>query len=515
MTEAIRMALAIASGLLYALAFPPLDVGVVAWLATAPLILAVLDGASRRRALVLGWIAGTIACSALVTSSVAEAATRFFAASAPIAWLAGLLAAQAYGAIYFGLFAVLTREIGRHRLAAPVRTAFGIAAAWVACELLRSRLGDGCPWILLAHAQHRIPTMLQIADLGGASAVSFVVALVGAALAIAADAVLGRRGDGRRVVVRCAVLVVTTLVLMVAYGRIQLARWETLAGESVRVVGVQSNLPDEWRYSLREQPRALRRMLELTERAAHERPDLVVWPENAISVAPGASIAGLDDAIALLPAGASLLAGAPRAVQTRPGRAALHNAAFLVDATRGVQPVYDKVDLTPWAERPAWPLAWWRGTLPASAAGYTAGQPAPLPVIRGLPFGVTICSEAIYAARVADQVQRGATFLVNVANDGWFGDRPALAQHAAAVALRAVETRRFLVRVTPTGISAVVAPSGEVVATASPGTESLLVADVTPVIALTPYVRIGDVFGWACVAAVALEVLLRSHVRRA
>jgi apolipoprotein N-acyltransferase len=515
-TSTVRIALALASGVLYALAFPPFDLGALAWIATVPLILAVLDGTlSRGRAFALGWITGTIACSALVSSSVAESALRFFAASTPVAWLAGLLAAQVYGALYFGLFAVLAREIGSRRVRAPVRAALGIAAAWVTCELLRSNIGDGCPWILLAHAQHRFPTMLQIADLGGASAVSFVVALVGAALAIASDAVLERRGDERRVVARSVLLAVTVLVLVVAYGRIQLSRWAVeLAGETVRVVGIQSNLPDEWRYSLREQPRALRHMLELTERAARERPDLVLWPENAVSVAPGSSLTGLADAAALLPAGAGLLAGAPRAVQTRPGRAALHNSAFLVDAVRGVQPVYDKIDLTPWAERPPWPVGAWRDVVPASATGYTAGAPAPLPDLRGHLFGVTICSEAIYAARVADQARRGATFLVNLANDGWFGDRPALAQHAAAVALRAVETRRFLMRVTPTGISTVVAPSGAVLETAAPGTESLLVADVTPIDVLTPYVRLGDVFGWACVGAVVLEVLLAGRARR-
>src|SRR5262249_39149883 len=128
---------------------------------------------SRRRAFVLGWLAGTVACTALVTSSVAEAGTRYFGLAPAAAWGAGVLAAQLYGAVWFGVFAVAVHEIASFRESAPARAAAAIAAAWVACELLRSRVGDGCPWILVAHSQHDAPLLLQVAGLGGAAAVSF------------------------------------------------------------------------------------------------------------------------------------------------------------------------------------------------------------------------------------------------------------------------------------------------------------------------------------------------------
>ena len=508
MTSAVRLALAVTGGLLYAAAFPPVDLGWVAFVALVPLLLVTLDpSVTRGRTFLLGWLAGSVATSLLVTTSVATAATRYFELGPTTAWLAGLAAPQLYGAPYFGVFALLARAVAR-RSGGPVRSALAIAAAWVTCDLLRARLGDGCPWVLLAHSQHAHPTLLQVADLGGASLVAFVVALVNAAIALAITLTLSaRRGNapGRRAPLAALATVVTLIVgATLVYGRIQLARWSAPPGASLRVALVQGNLPDSWRYSLRDQPEALRRMRDLTAQTLAEQPDLVVWPENAISISPDASSSGFAAVTSAMPATARLLIGAPRAVQTAPGRAALYNSALLIDPRGDSTPAYDKLRLTAWAEGPPWPLGALPGLWPRVAGAYTPGQPIALPEIRGHRFGVAICSEAIYAELIAAQVRRGATFLVNMANDGWFGDRPAGAQHAAAVALRAVESRRFLVRVTSTGVSMVVAPSGVVGATIPNASAGSLVATVTPLDATTLYTRIGDVFAWLCVLAVAV-----------
>jgi hypothetical protein len=90
---------------------------------------------------------------------------------------------------------------------------------------LRSRLGDGCPWILLAHSQHDAPTMLQVADLGGAAAVSFVVVLVAAALAIVVvEAVDRRAGWGRRL--RGPVLLAVAAVQVTLVYTAELSPWK-------------------------------------------------------------------------------------------------------------------------------------------------------------------------------------------------------------------------------------------------------------------------------------------------
>lgn len=508
MTTANRLLLALATGVLYALAEPPHDRALLGFVALVPLLLALYGARSSLAALGLGWIAGTTAASLLVASSVAEAGTRYFGASPATAWLAGALAPQLYAAPYFALFALLARAILRRRRS-PVVIALGLAAAWIVCDLARARVGDGCPWVLLAHSQHAHPAWLQVADLGGASAVSFVLALSSACLAVALILVREGGRDGVRALGGVVLLFAGVVGGARLYGAAQLARWSgTPSGGTVRVAALQPNLPDAWRRSLARVPDALERTTSLMRDIPGATPALVVWPENAISIAPDA-IATLARADAAIPPGATLLVGAPRIVQTAPGRALLYNAAYLVDDAGTIRPAYDKQRLTPWAETAAWPLSWIPGAWPPAPGDYT---PAPasgeLPRVDGRAFGVTICSEAVYAAPVRAQVLAGATFLVNLASDAWFGGRPAVAQHAAAALLRAVESRRALVRATTTGISAIVAPTGHVLAQAPHAAATVLVADVPLSDAVSFYVRVGDLFAWLCVAGALLAALL-------
>jgi apolipoprotein N-acyltransferase len=135
----------------------------------------------------------------------------------------------------------------------------------------------------------------------------------------------------------------------------------------------------------------------------------------------------------------------------------------------------------------------------ARADVYTAGTEANVFALGEHGFGTLICFEAIYPGLARELVRRGATFLVNISNDDWFGQRPALAQHLHAALFRAVEHRRFLVRATNTGLTAVIDPRGAVVASLPAAQAAALVATVTSQRLLTPYARWGDVFAWLCV----------------
>ncbi|MFN8602948.1 MAG: apolipoprotein N-acyltransferase [Candidatus Binatia bacterium] len=521
MSRGTRLLLAVASGLAYAAAFPPFGFAWVAFVALIPITWVALEPGTRAgRLFLLGWLSGTIATTLLVSSSVAASGLRYFGLSFPLAWIAGEIVPQIYGAPYFGLFAVLAGLAARGRrplVAAPL-----IAAAWVTCDLLRSRVLDGCPWVLLAHSQHAHPLLLQVADLGGVAAPSFVIALVNAALALAlrplvpglgfrdgvhaprAVTVAGRARPPVAPLALAAVVLAATLL----YGRAQLARWSAPPADTLRVAVVQGNLPDAWRYSLRAQPEALARLEELTSRVLSPPPDLVVWPENAVSVSPDATASDFAAAIRALPPESRLLVGAPRAATVGPGRAALYNSAFLIAPDGARRPVYDKLRLTPWAEGPPWPLAS-LGLWKPRPGAYSPGEQLDLPELRGHPFGVSICSEAIDARPIREQVARGATFLVNVANDGWFDGRPAVRQHAAAAALRAVENRRELVRVTATGVSQIVGPDGVVRAEIASGVAGAIADHVGLHDAITLYTRVGDALAWLCVAAVIAAALLR------
>jgi apolipoprotein N-acyltransferase len=102
---------------------------------------------------------------------------------------------------------------------------------------------------------------------------------------------------------------------------------------------------------------------------------------------------------------------------------------------------------------------------------------------------------------------------VNLSNDDWFGGHAATEQHFRATLLRAVETRRFLLRATNSGVTAIVDPRGIVVASAPPGAPAVVTDHIVAVCVTTPYVRGGDVFAWACLV-VSLGALLVPRLRR-
>jgi len=124
---------------------------------------------------------------------------------------------------------------------------------------------------------------------------------------------------------------------------------------------------------------------------------------------------------------------------------------------------------------------------------------APIALPRG-PLGVLICYEILHADLARDLVRHGARLLVNISNDAWAAPTAALQTFSMAV-FRAVETRRWVVRAATTGISGAIAPTGAVGPVLGTGTADLLAVDVAPREDLTPYVRMGDAFAWACVLA--------------
>jgi apolipoprotein N-acyltransferase len=191
--------------------------------------------------------------------------------------------------------------------------------------------------------------------------------------------------------------------------------------------------------------------------------------------------------------GADLLFGAPRYENGR-----TFNSIRLIthDGRNGGH--YDKQHLVLLAER-----GFLAGPPPAeisdSPRRFSAGTDAG--VLKSfVPIGVSVCHEIIYPDLVRRAVRGGAELLVNVSNDGWLdgGSGVASGQHFAMAAFRAVEARRYLVRGAITGISGIIDPYGRVEQRLEPHTSGVVFAHVAGRSAMTPYVRFGDAFAFAC-----------------
>lgn len=475
--------LLLAGAALYALALPPFDLEPGAWLALVPLVL-LAEHASPRRAALLGAVAGFYT-SWTVTWWLPQAIAGYFQAS--LLTGAALISA-AYVLAVSSTFGAFAWTVARLRPLPPARRALAAAAAWTALELVRARVLQD-PWALLGYTQYRHVALLQVASLTGVYGLSFLVILGNVAIAMAITSAAGRR----------ALAAAATVVATAWLGGALALRGAAGPGDGMAVAVVQPDVTPAYSWTRGYSERQLASTLRLTTQVAPGAADLVVWPENAVTLYPEHEPfvrASLEAAAHRL--GADLVVGAPR-----DAGGGVTNSARLVRPD-GTWLHYDKQRLVPFAETP---VGFEAEAAPADASPRHF-QPGRRPgLLAGhVPLGVSICHELLYPETIDPAVAAGAAVLVNIANDGWLdgGYGVASRQHFAMGVLRAVEARRFLVRAATRGVSGVVDPWGRIVTATNPAFAGVVTASIAPRTGLTPYVRFGDWFPVSCAVVVLL-----------
>lgn len=485
----------LASGALYGAAFPPFSQTWLAWGALAPFF-AAATRATPPAAAALGCL---FALAAGTTTAwwLPEMLHRFFDIPRPAAEFALVGALLGTAGIQISAFGAWLAWLARRGPVAPATVAIG----WVLCELVRGEIGPlANPWALAAHSQIDAVTLSQIAELSGPYGVGFLVAMTSAGLAgIAVPALRGRRP-----VAQAALLVASTTGVL-AFGHARLGR-DFDEGEPVRVAIVQADVTRHWSRVEGDSRAELERHLALTLEAEDQRADFVLWPEGAADFfLDGITGRSIRLRTYSREHTTDLVLGAPRRVRSEDGTR-LYNSTLHVRAGV-VRGHHDKLALTPFSEsRPLAPL------LPWGSDEFTAGDGVRLLDVAGLQLGSLVCSEAMGSEGARRMVRAGATLLVNPSNDYWFAAESGAAQQLQKSRLRAIETRRWLARATPTGYSALVDPHGRVRNVGRFGERALVVGDAFSATYTTPWVRYGAASGPALLAGCLALTLI--HVTR-
>jgi apolipoprotein N-acyltransferase len=360
------------------------------------------------------------------------------------------------GALQFLLFAVLHHNLG------PLHDALALRAptAWVLSELVSFRLFK---WHL-GHTQLAFTPFVQAAGLGGAMLVSFLMFWV-------AEVIVRAVAFGE--VRRAFLLPAAAFLGSLAYGAATVRTFDAPAARTQDVVLVQGDAALAARRDVGSARENLARLYALSRRA-EIRDALIVWPEGAIPAYIPADLgpAGGRDGASLprFGDGSALLVGAYAFDQ----QLRRYNAAFAVHPDGVVPRPYFKRILIPFGERmPLASLVPRLKRLNARAGAFTAGRQArvfeyPMRRADGAAYALKvaplICYEDTVPALSREAARGGAELLVNLTSDSWFGRSAALHQHHVIAAFRAIENRRFLVRSTTTGLSAVVDPLGRTIA---------------------------------------------------
>ena len=464
--------LAISSGVLYALAMPPFAAWPLAFLCLAPLLHA-LRGRGVLARIACGATAGAVAGwgTSLVPTAVGLAS--FFDRPLIFGVFAALAINGAVGGSAFALFAVLAGDPARGRAAlVPWR----VGAAFALCEIARSQLFTGLPWLLLAHALAPAPALAQPAAWIGVVGVSLALAVANGAIAM-----LLRR-DARGSAALCLAALALAFASAdrcapaVAIGDPgSIARAEPAAAARAGALRVALIQPGTRSDSLRDATGVASRLDQLIAVTRSALPaDLVVWPENSIGVALPANESLVRDAVAKLSPRPALLFGAPTYDAASPTR--VFNSMLLWDANGAALGRSDKTQLLPFTEFVPRVFAVF-----GVRGGHTAPGASIAPLAwRDTKLGILICYELLFPDLARELIRQDAGVLVNPSNDAWFEDSAGPDQMAAAAVLRAIATRRPLLRATPTGITVAIDARGRVVAQLARGASGGLIVDVWP-----------------------------------
>lgn len=435
---------------------PPYDFWPAAPVAWSPLIVTI-SRAPLRRAAALGLLHGVLVNLGAL-----------YWVYPPLRTVAGLSVWQASG-----LFLLLIVVQASRSVLAALLTAAGTARGWPLLLVFPLSLVAServCPVLFPWHTAiltQGVPAWMQLADVGGPLLLSAWLGLVSAGFA---QAWLGRRrGFFPSFVAAAPSLVVLSLVTVAGKWKIASIDAWVARTETARIGVVQGNVGANGRT--RRDPVAVYRDLSLELLGRHPNLELLVWPETAVDYpTPSDRLSelfrnvllrdrrqGVDAKRIDVPLVTGMVVARKRAREP----AELTNSAVLADGSGSVLGVYDKQSLVPLGERSLSDFVPLFGRRLPPVSNFAAGGAAgPLELARRR-LGISICYEDILDRQFLESV-RGTNpeLLVNLTSDRWFAGSPGPKLHLAMARLRAVEHRKYLLRATASGVSALIGPTG-------------------------------------------------------
>lgn len=523
--------IAMIAGLLLAFAFPKFSIAGFAWIVPA-LMLAAGHGKTSGESFRIGYISGLTFWLVSLYWLLLMPATGF-----PIL---GWLALAGFVALYFGAWLAIVAILPFPSSSLSGRTlwALGGAAAWVALEMARARLLGGFPWSFLGVSQYQLVPIIQIAAWTGVYGVSFLVAWLSLALYSAGRMILQQ--PTKRQVWQVEIIMPMLVVAGCYVGGFLAMNGGVKAGNTLHVTAVQPSVPQTLIWSPSEDARRFQELLNLSQQALTNETDLLVWPESAV---PDIDVPTYQAINQFVQSNHVWLILNGDDVEFHPTATNYFNAAFIIGPDGRWRQVYHKRQLVIFGEYV--PLANWLPFLKwftPITGGWTPGdKPVTFELERqttaphdgtieitstpeetssqNVKCAPLICFEDTFPGTARDSARDDVDFLVNLTNDGWFGESAEQWQHMANAVFRAVENGIPLLRCANNGVTCLINGHGRIEQTfRNPqGSEygrgamafEIPLPSASQKSAPTFYNRHGDWFGWGCVGVTGLMLASR------
>lgn len=491
--------LAILSGLLLTLSFPPFDIFFIAWGAWLPL-LAALQMEGWRKGFRLGYITGFIFTLTSLNWIANNSGTSFIVASA------SMMGSVAYLSLWFGLFSFIIARTGRNL---GSKGLWLIPVFWVSIEFMFSYHGYtlAFPWLSMAMTQNFALPIQQFAEYGGIFAVSFWVMLL--------NTILFQLEFGK-ISVRTQQLVWGVLGFIIVGSFIFGAVRMKVVGEehtsTIKVGIIQTNLDPHQKWIRSKKSKHVDAIFEQSRKVLADSALLLIWPESAIPAHLN-YYPQFDRKIRKFVEnnGVSVLTGALHH-EEKEGEYQFFNSAFFYSPGLPVA-IYSKKGLVPFAERI--PLVETFPLLKSLNFGQANFEPGKESLVYPMgsreevtDLGTLICYESANPYLFKDFISNGAGLMSIITNDAWLGNSPGPYQHLAAGRLRAIEHRISIARAAQTGISALILPSGRIAASIPLGEKGEIIFDAPLGNERTFYSKNGDAFALGILLLAAFGLML-------
>ncbi len=507
----LPVAISVAAGVVMFAAFPPADLGGLAWIALALFFFALTQCRKASWGALAGMAFG-IAFYAPLLSYIA----RYGAVALVVLCLAE--------AVFIAAFGYLATYV--NRLARPGLRIAATAGLWVLFEYLRAHRGPiGMTLGSAYYSQWSELPLLQLASIGGGHLITFFMALVGSALATVAAAWVPaplyrteEMGPGyARQAARAMVIVYVLL-----FGGFFWGAWAYRDGEKVmaaadeekgfRVGYVQAVVPMAQHTLLKDVNASVTGYFGLTE-ALPEGLDLIVWPETAL---PTVIDARPDLEARLADIARRRLCWFLAGVNESASEGRLRNTLLLFDPAGKITGKYSKMHLVPFGEvvplRARFRDFWSR--FPVRPFDYAPGDGFKVMQAGDIKIGPLICFEALFEQYARDLCRKGAEVLVYATSDAWAQGTYEVAQHSRTAIVRAVEARRYVVRVGTDGESMVITPFGDRLGVLEIGKPGVQRETVFPIDELSFYHKVGDAPLMLLCAALWMAAMVEAMKKR-
>jgi len=399
----------------------------------------------------------------------------------------GLIALSAYLSLFSGLAGILIKKTLNSNLLSYLIIPF----IWVSKDILIEKIFGGFPWCIAGYSQYKNIYFIQMAEIVGIHLITFSLIYFNILF------YLLFKHKNKKI----ALVIIISFVFIYSEGYFLYKRNNyKIKDIKTHIAGIiQPNTKNDQNLNYQEKIKKLEELFNDSKKLKEKGAEFVIWPEYTVSIYPLQNNFYKRKFFNFTNSNVPIFAGFTDLKNSRE----IYNSIILFQKNKTEK--YDKVHLTPFGEYiPFRKLLFFVKKITDEIGDFTFGKSVHNLKINNHFASTPICYEIIFPELIRKFISYGGELIITISNDSWFGDSSAPLQHLSMAVFRSIENRRYILRSTSNGISAVISPSGEIMYQSSSHTKDTFIAKFKYLTKKSFFTRYGYMFPYFCIILVII-----------